>query len=187
MDHVKQDGRTCLLACAAMVFRMSLEDVVEYCGHDGSRIEWDDGEIIGVHMQTVVELGLSRGYALTRIEIAPGLRHPKNSLARHVYSTPSENMRVLMYLLDRLSIIITSTHACVYDGNTFMLHDPRLRNPDRFLPTELPMLMREFYIVQTTYRHHIAGFNQGWNIVDGELCAREDDIKYLSERLGEME
>lgn len=60
-----------MAACFATVLRIKLEDVFDYCNHDGSYIAWGDLPEpqcrIGFHTQEMISLALAHGYFVTPV------------------------------------------------------------------------------------------------------------------------
>ena len=99
----------CLPASFAMALDIPLADVLRDVGHDGGSIVWPNlPEPIcrrGFHPQELIDICLSRGYAVTRIELAPAMATVPNGPELRLFTDKCAWQRFVQVIRTSLGVI----------------------------------------------------------------------------------
>ena len=132
----KPERWMCLPASFAMALDIPLADVLHDVGHDGREIVWPNlPEPLcrrGFHPQELIDICLARGYAVTRIELAPAMATVPNGPELRLFADKRAWQRFVQVIRNSLGVIegvcLRSGHAVAYDhGRIF---DPEGREYD---------------------------------------------------------
>jgi hypothetical protein len=126
--QTKPERWMCLPASFAMALDIPLADVLHDVGHDGSQIVWPQlPEPMcrrGFHPQELIDVCLARGYAATRIELAPAMTTVTGGPELHLFPDERAWTRFIQAIQNSLGVIegvgFRSGHAVAYDhGHIF--------------------------------------------------------------------
>lgn len=120
---------SCLPASAAMILDIELKKLIEYIGHDGSGIVFPDlpepGKRRGFHMQEIIPIAWSYGFAVTPIEARPcSTPDGKNEFEIEFPESLEDRFKIH---LDGCRGIITGQRARWFHATAWsdgLIHDP---------------------------------------------------------------
>ena len=149
MNLICQQGKTCLITAASMVFEhvipvpldTSVKRLIAAIGHDGSEPWWGSEYPRGHHIQEIIGVGLSLfDVALVPYDAQPHSAPPAEGFeSRPLYPEVECERRLFDVMLLRPGIILGLDHAYAWDG--YMVYDP---NGRIMLLTDVPAI-RTFY------------------------------------------
>ena len=121
----------CLPAAFAMALDTSLADVLLAVGHDGGKVLWPDlPEPMcrrGFHPQELIDVCLSRGFAVTRIELAPMITPIQRGKETLIYPWNMAWVRFYNYIMISCGVIEGIGHRC---GHAVAYDHGRIFDPD---------------------------------------------------------
>lgn len=134
---------SCLPTCAAMIAGVEPRHVIEYIGHDGSQIVWeelsDPHRRRGFHLQEIIDFFLNQLMIPVLIEANPVIlpydAQTGEPMVDEDYAVKASTMpeeRLMSHINDHHSILLGvhndnphSQHAVVWDYESAICHDPR--------------------------------------------------------------
>lgn len=119
---------SCLLASVAMVLEMTIEELIEEVGHDGSEIVCPDlkspGNRKAFHIQEFISIILEKGFAITDVAIRP-VSTPDGKCEYEI-KFPDSMKRFRRLMAGVKGIIVGKNrewyHAVAWDGK--IIYDP---------------------------------------------------------------
>lgn len=137
MQLVKKDTRWgCLPAAFATVTDSTLEEIYDFCGHDGSEIVWpqlyDPLRRRSFHIQEMTSFCLSKNFSVTTIarrfcctqDLAPD--------EILVFDNDITNARFHDYLQHYYGVLIGEGHAVAWDGHDILDPDGDIKHSYQF-------------------------------------------------------
>lgn len=136
MELQKQKGHDCLVYATAMLLDVPAEELIKEIGHDSEDILWPELEPRskckrGFHIREMIEVCMSRGFALTPIELYPShCPWGREDLVKPLWETEEAQQRFSEVVLGRKGIILCPPtmgvgHAVAFDGKD--CYDPRMK------------------------------------------------------------
>lgn len=132
MKHVRQPNRwSCSVASAAMVMGLTVEELIESIGHDGSEEVFPDLPVpikyAGFTISEIIDDAMRRGWSVTGIETMPRCT-PDGDNVRDVYPE-SKLMERFEWYLDRFDGIAygignRNWHVIAWSKEERRWHDP---------------------------------------------------------------
>ena len=132
---IKQPNNwSCMAASAAMILNVTLQDIYEYVGHDGSAIVFPDlpDPICrkGFHSQEILDIVHCFGCSMTPIEVEPWqTSNGTNEYKIEKWGLFKDNKNRLDYYMKHFSGILEGKaknhwHAMAWDCKTQRIYDP---------------------------------------------------------------
>lgn len=131
-------------ACVASVTKSTLQDIFDFCGHDGSGIAWpqlgDPASRVGFHHQEMLSYCLSIGYGM--ISVGRGFYTTRENVNTYV-SFDSERLekRFLEYMRHYYGVLNTSIGLRVWDGEK--MYNVLMNKSEEYIDQDIDM----FFIV----------------------------------------
>lgn len=128
MNLIKQPNKwSCLPTSFAMVLDISLEDIYNFLGHDGSEIWFDDpNPWRSFNIQEMISLSEAHGFWVMEIITKPAQQPPNSQEFREVYDLSEANRRINFYINKYSGVMILRIpHAVAWNHEEQRIYDPR--------------------------------------------------------------
>jgi hypothetical protein len=129
---VQPNRCSCGLVSLAMLLDESLDNLILEIGHDGTEKVWPHlPEPLcykGFHTQELLDVALTRGYALVQIDASPWGLSIESEKPNRIFTDEQEDSRMILHMEGVQGILIGEVeggarHACAWDGK--LVYDPR--------------------------------------------------------------
>jgi len=105
-----------------MCLDVSPDSIHQHLGHAGTDIWWYPNKMRGVHIQEIIDYAMTRGKTFFPYEVEPMIANSEDTEPRPIYRGQT-NIRFAESISGRVAILITSGHACAWDGGH--IFDPK--------------------------------------------------------------
>lgn len=108
-------------ACFSIVTKTSVDDIIKFCGHDGSELVWPEyGDLgrLGFHTQEMIRYCLTIGYSVTALT-QNFVSQRDNSKTYYNYSDDYRNRDFYDLLRHYYGVVSCNEGMCVWDGQRF--------------------------------------------------------------------
>lgn len=121
----------CLVYSAAMLLATSPETLMQEIGHRGHKVFWPQFSppqcYNGHHIQEIIDCCVRRGKGLMPVDMFPcSAPAGRGELVKDAYRKKDAETRMAKLLERSTGILISSTHACAWDGK--QVFDPNGMN-----------------------------------------------------------
>lgn len=144
---------TCIATAFAMCLDMEVRDIFDILGHDGGEILFEHLPEPrcrrGHHVQELIDIAISRGFAVTEIEALPASRYGPGD--EHCYLSSAQAEARIQRYLDGHSGVLTGQapnntyHAVAWDHDSKIILDPVGL---RYRLDQSAMVFDAFWVVQ---------------------------------------